>query len=395
MQQKFARFWASPGTIGGMSRILPPSLAPSTLSPGNMRSSTRVQSVSKPSTASKPSSPPAQSLPSRTLTSPSGYTPMPQLQASELSSLKCKKARSASFVVPRAPLIRLRKHTPPLNWSASPSSGPSPSSVPTWCRCHLKCIRTIMLYNGLRPCARDLPSFIAGQPPWRNTTSPWNTAPGNLRLMWMGSAACPSTPRTLKMPSCKFGCWRTRRKSERSPTNYILLPTSVATLCGNSSVTDIPIKQGAPSVWRPPRTAHSANRAPIMAITRRQRALFSLRDHGIPSPLILWAPNLQIDAKSYRSSSWTASPNTPSSSPLVTTPRAQSVRPSCGMSSPTLAPPEDFSPIGAESSSAPFGQSFYVLSWFSKSSLHPTTPRATQSTRGATARWTTCSVPAC
>ena len=81
--------------------------------------------------ASKPSSPPAQSPPSRTLTSHSSCTPMPPLQASELSSFKYKKARSASFVVPRAPLTRRRKHTPPLNWSASPLSGPSPNSVPT------------------------------------------------------------------------------------------------------------------------------------------------------------------------------------------------------------------------------------------------------------------------
>ena len=53
------------------------------------------------------------------------------------------------------------------------------------------------------------------------------------------------------------------------------------------------------------------------------------------------------------------------------------------MSSPTLALPEDFSPIGAESSSAPFGPSSCALSGFSKSSLHHTTPRATQSTKEA------------
>ena len=94
-------------------------------------SSTGVWSVSKPSTASRPSSPPAQSLPSRTLTYRSDCTPMPQPQASELSSLKYKKARSASFVVPRAPLTMLRRYTPPLSWSASPSYGPSPSSVLT------------------------------------------------------------------------------------------------------------------------------------------------------------------------------------------------------------------------------------------------------------------------
>ena len=85
MQQKFAHFWAC------MSRISPPSPAPSTPSPGKMRSYTGVQSVRKPSATSKPSSPPAQSLPSWTLTSPSGCTPMPQPQASELSSLKYKK----------------------------------------------------------------------------------------------------------------------------------------------------------------------------------------------------------------------------------------------------------------------------------------------------------------
>ena len=79
----------------------------------------------------RPSSPPAQSLPSRTLTYPSGCTPTPQPQASELSSLKYKKARSASFVVPRAPLTKLRRHTPPLSWSASPSYGLSPHSALT------------------------------------------------------------------------------------------------------------------------------------------------------------------------------------------------------------------------------------------------------------------------
>ena len=203
--------------------------------------------------------------------------------------------------------------------------------------------------------------------------------------MWMDSATCPSASFPLKIISFKFGCWRTRRKPERSPANYILLPTSAATLCGISSVTDIPIKHFAASVWRLPRAAHSANWALITAIARRRRAPFSPRDHGIPSPLIWWAPYLQIHSTSSWSSSWTASPSTPSSSPPVTTPRAQSVRPSCGMSSPTLAPPEDFSPIGAESSSAPFGPSSYALSGFSQSSLHPTTPRATRSTRGATA----------
>ena len=173
------------------------------------------------------------------------------------------------------------------------------------------------------------------------------------------------------------------------------LHTSVATLYGNSSVTDIPTKQVAESVWRPPRAARSASWAPITAIARRRRAPFSPKDLGIPSPSILWAPYLLIDAMSSWLSSWTASQNTPSSSPLVTTPQAQSVRPSCGMSSPTLAPPEDFSPIGAESSSAPFGPSSCALTGFSKSSLHHTTPRATQSTKGAIERWTTCSAPAC
>ena len=89
LQQKFANFWASPGTTGDMSP------------------------------------------PSWTSTSRSGCTPMPPLQASELSSLKYEKERSASFPVPHAPLTRQRKHTPPLNWSASPSSGPLPNSVPT------------------------------------------------------------------------------------------------------------------------------------------------------------------------------------------------------------------------------------------------------------------------
>ena len=47
-----------------------------------------------------------------------------------------------------------------------------------------------------------------------------------------------------------------------------------------------------------PRAAHSANWAPITAVARRQRAPFSLRDHGIPSPLTLWALYLQIDSTS-------------------------------------------------------------------------------------------------
>ena len=120
--------------------------------------------------------------------------------------------------------------------------------------------------------------------------------PGNPRLMWMDSAACPSIPRPMKTPSFKFACWRTRRKPEKSPANYMLPPTSSATLCGNSSVTAIPIKQVTASVWRPPKAAHSANWAPITAITRRRRAPFSLRDHGIPSPLTLWDLYLQINA---------------------------------------------------------------------------------------------------
>ena len=131
MQQKFAYFWALPGTTGGMSKASPPSPAPSTPAPLKMRSSTGARSVSKSSTASRPSSPPAQSLPSWTLIYPSDCTPMPQQQVSELSSLKYKKARSTSGVVPRAPLTKLRRYTPPLSWSASPSYTPLPSSVLT------------------------------------------------------------------------------------------------------------------------------------------------------------------------------------------------------------------------------------------------------------------------
>ena len=41
--------------------------------------------------------------------------------------------------------------------------------------------------------------------------------PGNPKLMRMDSAACPSTPRPLKTPSFKFGCWKTRRKPEKLP----------------------------------------------------------------------------------------------------------------------------------------------------------------------------------
>ena len=155
-----------------MSRTSLPLPALSTLSPGRMRSSTGVQNIRKPSTASRPSSPPAQSPPSRTLTSRSGCTPMPPPQSLKLSSIKYKKARRASFGVPRAPLTRRRKHTPPLNWSALPSSGPLPNSVPTRCRCHSKYILTIMPYNGLRRCAQYLLSFIDGHPPWSSKTSP-------------------------------------------------------------------------------------------------------------------------------------------------------------------------------------------------------------------------------
>ena len=129
LQRKFPHFWASTGTTGDMLRILWPLPDLSTFSPGRMWSSIEVRSVKTPSTTSRPSSPPAQSLPSWTSTSRSGYTPAPPPQALELSSHKYKKARSALFAVPRSPLTSRRKPTPPLNWSTLPS--PLPSSVPT------------------------------------------------------------------------------------------------------------------------------------------------------------------------------------------------------------------------------------------------------------------------
>ena len=131
MQQKFAHFWASPGITGVMSKISPPLPAHSTLSPDKKPSSIGVQSARTPSTASRPSSPPAPSQPSRTLAFCFGYILTPPLQASAQSLRKYGKARSALFAVPRAPSTRRRKPTPPQNWSASPSSGPSPSSANT------------------------------------------------------------------------------------------------------------------------------------------------------------------------------------------------------------------------------------------------------------------------
>ena len=107
-----------------------------------------------------------------------------------------------------------------------------------------------------------------------------------------------TTHKATTPPSFKFACWRIRRKPEKSPVNCMLPPTSAATLCGNSSVTANPIKQVTASTWRLPRAAHRANWAPIIAIARRRRAPFSLRDHGIPSPLTLWDLYLQIDATS-------------------------------------------------------------------------------------------------
>ena len=131
MQQKFAHSWASPGTTGVMSKILPQLPPHSTLSPGKKQFSIGVQSARTPSTASRPSSPPAPSRPSRTSACRSGCIPTPPPQASAQSSHKYGKARSTLFALPRAPSTRRRKPTLPRNWSASPSSGPSPNSAPT------------------------------------------------------------------------------------------------------------------------------------------------------------------------------------------------------------------------------------------------------------------------
>ena len=87
-------------------------------------------------------------------------------------------------------------------------------------------------------------------------------------------------------------------EARKIAANCMLPPTSVATLCGSSSVTTIPIKQVAASLWRPSKAAHSANWASIMAIARRRRAPSSLRDHMIPSPSTWWGLCLQIDATS-------------------------------------------------------------------------------------------------
>ena len=83
--------------------------------------------------------------------------------------------------------------------------------------------------------------------------------PGKSQTRVDGLSRLPVDPLPLKTPSFKFACWRMRRKPGKSLANYMLPPTSAATLCGNSSVTAIPIKQVAASVWRPPRAAHSAN----------------------------------------------------------------------------------------------------------------------------------------
>ena len=135
-----------------------------------------------------------------------------------------------------------------------------------------------------------------------------------------------------------------------------------------------------------PRVAHSAN---------WQRAPFSLRDHGIPSPLTLWDLYLQIDATSSWSSSWTLSLKytilIPSSNHTASTVSEALMR----HVFPYFGTPRRLLFNRAESSSAPYGRSSYALSGFSKSSLRPTTPKVTQSMRGATSRWTTCSSPTC
>ena len=92
-------------------------------------------------------------------------------------------------------------------------------------------------------------------------------------------------PHPLKIPSFKSGYWRTRRKPGRLPANYILLPTSVATLYGNSSVTDISIKQVAASVWRPPGATHSASWAPKTTGTIQSQGPWDTLSIDIVGPL--------------------------------------------------------------------------------------------------------------
>ena len=175
-----------------------------------------------------------------------------------------------------------------------------------------------------------------------------------------------------------------RMKPGKSPVNSTPLLTSVATLCGSSSVTGIHTKPAAASVWRPLRVALSISWALIMATARRQRAPSSPKARGIRCQSTLWALFLLTTV----TSSWLylliAFRNTPSSSLPATTPQLQSAKPSCAMSSHTLVPPEEPSPTAAESSLAPYGPSSCAVSGSSRSSLHLTIPRATRS-RGATA----------
>ena len=139
------------------------------------------------------------------------------------------------------------------------------------------------------------------------------------------------------------------------------------------------------SPLRPLKVAPSVSWAPIMATARRRPAPSSPKASGIRCPSILWALFLPTATTSSWLSLWIVFPSTPSSSLPVTKPQLQSVKPSCAMSSPTLAPPEDFSPTAAGSSLAPFGPSSYVPSGFSKFSPHLNILGAMQSTRGATA----------
>ena len=96
-------------------KILPPLPAHSTLLPEKKLSFIGFHSARTPSTASRPSSPPALSPPSRTSACRFGYIPTPPQQASAQSSRKYGKVKSALFAVPRAPSTRWRKPTPPRN----------------------------------------------------------------------------------------------------------------------------------------------------------------------------------------------------------------------------------------------------------------------------------------
>ena len=115
MPWKFAHSWALPGTTGVMLNTSLPLPDLSMHSPGKMLSSTGVWNARTPSTASRPSSLPAPLLPFQTSACHSGYTPTHPRQASEQSSCKYRRARSALSAVLCAPSTKRRKPTLPQN----------------------------------------------------------------------------------------------------------------------------------------------------------------------------------------------------------------------------------------------------------------------------------------